>query len=93
MPITRPSADEVVSRGTALYEQGIRNAIESGNIGRFVAIDIDSGAYEVGDDQYATVRHMHSRLPGAVLCVLKIGYPAAAVIGGSLRPTVKATSR
>jgi len=85
MAIVIPSADEVVSKGEAIYNRDIKSLVEPARIGEFVAIDIVSGEYEIGRDQYATTEALRSRQPNAIVCTLKIGYTATAVIGGRLR--------
>ena len=44
------SKDEFAKRGDERYEKKIRAQIEHGNEGKVVAIDIDSGEFEVADD-------------------------------------------
>jgi len=43
---------EIARRGKALYERRVREEVEAGGAkeGRFLAIDVDSGDYEVADD-------------------------------------------
>jgi hypothetical protein len=91
--LTQPELDAIGRRGEEIYEQSIRRQIEDGNLGKFVAIDINSGEYEVGADHLETVNRLHSRRQNAEVYTIKIGYPATAVIGGSLRPTAKAVKQ
>ena len=44
----RYSKEEFARRGQALYEQRVRPQVEEGNSGRIVAIDIETGEFEVG---------------------------------------------
>ena len=46
----RYSKEEFARRGQAIYEQGVRPQVEEGNSGRIVAIDIETGEFEVGND-------------------------------------------
>jgi hypothetical protein len=90
MVAPRLSADEIVGRGEEIYEKTLRQRYEPGNIGKFISIDITSHDYEIGDDHMETVNRLRSRVPSeAMVCTLKIGYPAVAVIGGSLRPNAE----
>jgi len=41
------SDEEFERRGTEICESSIRSEIETGNIGKIVAIDIESGAYAI----------------------------------------------
>lgn len=47
----RYSKKEFARRGTEIYEQQVRPQVENGNQGKIVAIDIDSGAFEVAEDR------------------------------------------
>ncbi len=46
----RYSKEEFAGRGDALYETQIRSQVEAGNHGKIVAIDIETGAFEVADE-------------------------------------------
>jgi hypothetical protein len=87
--LTRPSASEIVHKGQLIYDAGIRQQVEPNNIGKYVAIDILTGEYEIGTDHLDTVNVLHSRIPNAIPCVLKIGYPATDIIGGRLKPNAR----
>lgn len=82
----RYSAEEAVRRGRELYESQIRAEVEPGNRGRYIAIDVETGEYAVGDDYHAVARGLLSRKPEAALCILRIGYPTPGRIG---RPFVR----
>jgi hypothetical protein len=46
----RYSKEEFAQRGDEIYESQIRSQVEEGNHGKIVAIDIETGAFEVADD-------------------------------------------
>ena len=46
----RYSKEEFARRGHEVYESQVRSQIEEGNHGKIVAIDIETGAFEVADD-------------------------------------------
>ena len=46
----RYSKEELAQRGQELYESQIQQQVESGNDGKIVAIDIETGAFEVADN-------------------------------------------
>ncbi len=72
MPGTRYSKEEFAQRGDAIYED-IRHIVEPGNQGKFVAIDIETGAYEVGDDELGASDRLLARVPGAQTWLVRIG--------------------
>jgi hypothetical protein len=54
MTVRRPrySKEEFARRGNEIYERQIRPQVEVGNRGKTVAIDIETGAYEMGDRRH-----------------------------------------
>jgi hypothetical protein len=72
----RYGKDEHARRGTELYEQQVRSQLEAGNRGRVVALDVDTGAFEVADDTLTASRRLLARLPDAQIWYVRIGYPA-----------------
>jgi hypothetical protein len=72
----RYSKEEMAQRGQELYESGIRQQVEAGNKGKIVAIDIETGSFELDDDTMPATRRLYERLPDAQPWVLRIGYHA-----------------
>ncbi|NJP08431.1 MAG: hypothetical protein HC866_02280 [Leptolyngbyaceae cyanobacterium RU_5_1] len=72
----RYSKEEMAQRGQELYEVGIRQQIEVGNEGKIVAIDIETGEYEVGDSVMAATDRLFERQPDAQPWTLRIGHSA-----------------
>jgi hypothetical protein len=54
----RYSKEEFARRGNELYEQTVRAQVEDGNRGKVVAIDIETGAYAVGDDTLSACQNL-----------------------------------
>jgi hypothetical protein len=75
VPTTRPrySKEEFARRGDAMYEGDIRPLVEEGNEGKFVAIDIETGAYEVDVDELAASDRLFARIPDAQVWLKRIG--------------------
>ena len=75
MAATQPrySKEEFAKRGDAIYERDIRPLVEVGNEGKFVAIDIETGAYEVDADELAASDHLLARIPDAQVWLRRIG--------------------
>jgi hypothetical protein len=87
------SRDEVGARGEDIYRLSIKPLVEAGNIGKYVAIDINTGQYEVADGHLEALNRLHARWPNVEAYSIKIGYPATAVIGGRLRPNASETKQ
>jgi len=72
----RYSKEEHARRGREVYEQQVRAQVESGNQGRIVAVDVDSGDFEVAEDSLAAASRLLARRPDAQIWCVRIGYPA-----------------
>jgi hypothetical protein len=69
----RYSKAEFARRGDAIYEHELRPIVETGNEGKFVAIDIETGAYEVDSDELAASDRLLARVPNAQIWLRRIG--------------------
>ena len=78
MTVRRPrySKEEFARRGNEIYERQIRPQVEAGNKGKIVAIDIDTGAYEVADNILTASDRLLARYPDAQPWFVRIGYRA-----------------
>jgi len=72
----RYSKEEHARRGGDLYEQHVRPQVEAGNRGRIVALDVDSGAFEVADDTLTASQRLLARCPDAQIWCVRVGYLA-----------------
>ena len=83
MSPTRPrySKEEFARRGDAVYEDSIRSLVEKRNEGKFVAIDVETGAFEIDEDDYAAVTRLRARQPAADIWLMRAGYPTTCRIG------------
>lgn len=71
--IPRYSKEEFAVRGDAIYERDIRPYIGTGHEGEFVAIDIETGAYEVDRDELTASDRLAARVPNAQIWLRRIG--------------------
>ncbi len=69
----RHSKEEFARRGDELYERNIRGRLEAGNEGKFVVIDIETGAYEIDADEIAASDRLLARHPNAQVWVTRVG--------------------
>jgi hypothetical protein len=86
---SRFSLEEIARRGEELYQNNIRSKVETKeNIGKLVSIDIETGDYEIGDDDSidAPLR-LHAKHPGAAVYTTRIGYNVAVSLGGVMERT------
>lgn len=80
----RYSKEEHARRGTELYERQVRPQVEAGNHGKIVAIDIDSGDFEVAEKAIAACKRLMARYPDAQIWCVRIGYPGIHRFGASI---------
>ena len=69
----RYSKEEFARRGDAIYEEGLGPQLEREHQGEFVAIDIESGEYEVDRDELKASDQLLARLPDAQTWVRRVG--------------------
>jgi frataxin-like iron-binding protein CyaY len=77
----RYSKEEFAQRGDALYESQIRSQVEEGNHGKIVAIDIDTGIFEVAKDSLTASDLLLEQYPDAQIWFVRIGHRAVHRIG------------
>jgi hypothetical protein len=84
----RYSKEELARRGQALYDASIRQQVEAGNEGKIVAIDIETGDFEVDENVVPATNRLFERHPDAQPWVIRIGYRAVDHFGArSLKQT------
>ena len=79
---TRRPLDELGRLGDAIYDQRIRPNLRPEDKGKFVAVDVDSGEYEMDEDDYTAVMRLLERMPAADSWLIRVGYPTTCRIGG-----------
>jgi hypothetical protein len=72
----RYSKEEFARRGDEIYESQVRQQVEEGNHGKIVAIDIETGAFEVGNDSLSAAKQLLKRYPEAQIFGIRIGHRA-----------------
>ncbi|MEB3228854.1 MAG: hypothetical protein VKJ27_10775 [Synechocystis sp.] len=72
----RYSKEEFARRGHEVYESQIRSQVEEGNQGKIVAIDIETGAFEVAGDSLTAAKQLLIRFPDAQIFGIRIGHRA-----------------
>jgi hypothetical protein len=65
--------EEFALRGKAIYERDIRPLVEAENHGKYVAIDIDTGAWEMDASETAAGDRLRVRVPDAQTWMMRIG--------------------
>jgi hypothetical protein len=78
MPVRHPrySKEEFARRGDEIYETQVRPQVEVGNYSKIVAIDIETGAFEVADEILTATGRLFKRVPNAQPWIVRIGHRA-----------------
>jgi hypothetical protein len=71
------SPEEVARLGAEAFEQQVQPALRDEDEGKFVAIDVGSGDYELDEDDYTAVSQLRKRRPTAEVWLGRVGQPAA----------------
>jgi len=84
MAQTRPrhSKEEFARRGDEIYVRDIRPTLPANAKGKFVAIDIETGAFEVDADEQRASDRLLARVPGAQIWLRRVDSPYARRFGG-----------
>ena len=85
MSIRQPrySKGEFARRADAIYEKAIRSKVEPAEIGKFIAFDIETGEYEVDEDDFTATERLITRLPDAQMWLTRVGERCAHGIGAA----------
>jgi hypothetical protein len=77
------SPEELARLGGEVFERCVRPSLRPEDDGKFVAIDVVSGEYEIDSDDYAAVARLRARLPSADVWLARAGSPATCRIGSA----------
>jgi hypothetical protein len=69
----RYSKEEFARRGEEIFERDISPRLKGYDEQDFVLIDIETGAYEVDEDQIAASDRLRARYPDAQIWVRRVG--------------------
>lgn len=86
MEVLKPrySATEFAKRGQTFYDQKVHPHVTEADEGKFVAIDIETGIYEIDSDDYTATERLLRRQPTAQIWLVRVGQRTAYRIGGYL---------
>ena len=69
----RYGKEEFARRGDEIYETQIRPPLKAEDEGKFAAIDIDSGTYEIDVDELEACDKLSARFPEAQIWLVRVG--------------------
>ncbi len=74
-PILNP--EELARLGVEVFDRPVKPGLHSEDDGKFVAVDIGSGDFELDFDDYSEVTRLRIRCPSAEVWLGRVGQPAA----------------
>ncbi len=75
---------DLATRAHAIYDAELRHKLEPHEHGRYLALDVETGDYEIADSIVAANQKMRARHPLPTLFfTLRVGYPAAVKMVGA----------
>jgi hypothetical protein len=77
----RYTKEEFARRGDAIYEK-ILPKVAAKDVGKFLAIDVDTGESAIAADEMRAGNKLLARLPDAQIWMVRIGYSSARSFGG-----------
>lgn len=82
MPYTDYTAEEIELRGRAIYAEHIRDRLSTGHRGKYLVIDIETGAYKVDADDPVTSKQ----------CLLCDPAPSSLACESVFRPCIESAT-
>jgi hypothetical protein len=75
MTVRRPrySKEKFARRGDEIYNRDVRPLVEAGNKGKYVAIDIETGAWEMDADEITACDRLIARVPDCQTWLVCVG--------------------
>jgi hypothetical protein len=69
----RHTPEDLARLGIEIFDRKVRPALEASDDGKFVAVGLSSGAYELNEDDYAAVQRLRYRRPDAEIWLGRVG--------------------
>ena len=77
----RYSKEEFAQRGDEIYDRDILPLLDAGDRGKIVALDIETGAWEIDADERVAGQRLEARCPDAQTWVVRVGSPSVRRFG------------
>ena len=77
----RHTLEELDRLGEEIFDRRVKPTLRPEDHGKFVAIDVDTGEYEMDEDDYKAVMRLLERIPAADSWLICAGYPTTYRIG------------
>ena len=88
MPRTQYTNEEIARIANEIYRRDIRPKVMPQHKGKFLILDIESGDYEIDEDDLTAEERLRARRPEGVFFGIRIGYTAAYKLSGTMQEEV-----
>jgi hypothetical protein len=81
---TKYTSEEIRRRAEEIYRRDIRTKLTPQDKGKFLVVDIESGDYEMDDDDLSAAEILKARQPNGVFFGLRVGYTSSYTLAGTM---------
>ena len=85
MKATLPPRGQIAARGERLYEEKLRDKLETAHKGKIAVINIETGEYELDSDHLTAVKRARARWPNGLFFAVRVGFSTLGHIGARFR--------
>lgn len=75
--------EEFAEKGQLIYHRDVLPVLQSDSTGQYVAIDIDSGAWEIDETESGASSNLRNRYPESQTWVERVGFQSARRFGAA----------
>lgn len=75
---TKHARSDNARRGIEIYKQVVEPKLTVDDKGKYVAIDLDSGEFEVDKNDLVAIKRLRTRMPAAVMYLAREGFEGMA---------------
>lgn len=86
-PIPSINTTEIARIGEQIYQNELKEKLEKENVGKFVAIEVESKDYFIGVTQTEATLKAKKKYPDKIFYMVKIGFPAVITMSSRFIPT------
>jgi hypothetical protein len=80
---TQSRFDGIVDRGSIIFENQVKAQVAGLDPQAFIAIDVDSGDFEVATEDWDAFDKLHARCPEALVYFRRVGSDVGYFLGGT----------
>lgn len=82
MSAAESTTEDIARLGREVYQTRLRSKLEREHFGKFLVIDVDTGEYEIDEDDLKASLRAYEQKPNGRRFGMRIGYRTSGSIGG-----------